>query len=193
MLYSIFFVMKKCLFVGSFNPVTIAHIEISKYLLKENIIDYLYFLPVNSKKTNLVNIEKRIEMLNLVNPKDTKILNIYEFQKEGTFNTTILKKITKKYKINYLVMGQDLLLKLENFVNYKTILKNYYLIIIKRLNEKIEPIIKEKFLKYQDKFIIINKRYHESSTLARSKISFKNNKYISKEILDYIKENNLYN
>ena len=54
----------KSLYVGSFNPVTKAHINICKYLL--SYTDYIYLIPVNSNKTNLVSIDKRIDMLNLV-------------------------------------------------------------------------------------------------------------------------------
>ena len=115
--------MKKCLYVGSFNPPTNAHIEIANYLLKQKIIDYLYFLPVNSSKTNLISLDKRINMLNLVKNKQEEVLNILTYQEKGFFNYDVLTKIN--LNITYLVMGSDLLLHFNTFPNYLDILNNY--------------------------------------------------------------------
>ena len=53
--------MKNCLFIGSFNPITKAHKEIVLDLLNKEIVDVIYFLPVNNQeKTNLIELEKII-------------------------------------------------------------------------------------------------------------------------------------
>ena len=160
--------MKKCLYVGSFNPPTNAHIEIANYLLKQKIIDYLYFLPVNSSKTNLIS------------------LNILDYQEKGFFNYDVLTKIN--LNITYLVMGSDLLLHFNTFPNYLDILNNYILIIIKRDNFDINSYLQKNYSNYLDKFIIIKKQFKGSSTDSRKSL---NN--IPKEVLVYIKNNNLYN
>lgn len=185
--------MKNCLFVGSFNPITKTHLEIAKDLLNDNIIDYIYFLPVNSKKTNLVSINNRINMINLTIQSKMQVLNIYNFQQEGLFNYLILEKIKKLHNITHLVMGSDLFLNLETFYKYEEILKNYNLIIIKRDNIDIVNLISNKYKLYSSKIKIINKDYLGSSTLARTELKFNKNDNLDLKVFNYIKENNLYN
>ena len=178
--------MKKCLYVGSFNPPTNAHVEIANYLLKQKIIDYLYFLPVNSSKTNLVSLDNRINMLNLIKNKQEEVLNILDYQEKGLFNYDVLTKIN--LNITHLVMGSDLFLNFNTFANYLDILNNYILIIIKRDNFDLNNYLKNNYSNYLDRFIIVEKQFKGSSTASRK--SFKN---IPKEVLVYIKNNNLYN
>lgn len=180
--------MKKCLFVGSFNPITNSHLEITLDLLKEKIIDYIYFLPVNSKKDNLETINNRIDMINLVLDNNMEVLNIYNYKEDGLFNYFVLEKIKDDKNITHILMGSDLFLKFHTFYKYENILKNYNLIIIKRDDIKIEKLIQEKYHNYKNKIIIINNIYPGSSTKAREEL-----KYLDLKVLDYINKNNLYN
>jgi len=178
-----------CLFVGSFNPITTSHELIAKDLLNNKIIDYLYFIPVNSNKNDLVSIEDRIKMIKLIINKKEEVLNIYDFTKDGLFNYDVLNKINNKYNITHIVMGGDLFYKFKTFKNNNIILNNYKLIIIKRDNE-----IEEYLNKYykDNNIILITKTYDGSSKLAKENIN-KDNNYLNKKVLDYIKENKLYN
>lgn len=181
----------KSLFVGSFNPVTEAHTKISKYLL-DKVIDYLYLIPVNSNKENLVKIEDRIKMLNLIKEDNMEVLDIYDYDIDGLFNYVVLKKIHDSKGIDSIIMGADLLLKLKTFDEYETILKNYKILVISRDEIDIKKVIKNYYEDYQENFIIIDKYFQGSSTLARDSLKNKNNKYLDKKVLDYIKKNNLY-
>ena len=180
--------MKNCLFVGSFNPITLAHENISKDLLKDKIIDYLYFLPVNSNKLDLVSIDNRINMINLIKNNKEEVLNIYNYSKDGLFNYNILENINKDIKINYILMGSDLFLKFNTFTNYKDILNKYNLIIINR-NDNISNYINNNYKDYLNKIILINKKYKGSSYLAKKEL---NTNYLNNKVLDYIINNNLY-
>ena len=185
--------MKNALFVGSFNPVTKSHIKIASDLLKNKVLDYIYFIPVNSKKINLVKIDHRITMLDLVIKNNMEVLDIYNYSENGMFNYRVLDYLNEKFKITHLILGSDLLLKFKTFTEYEHILKNYYLIIIKRDDFKISMYLEMKFKNYLDRFIIIDKDYFASSTKARNSLNEKNNKYLEKKVLDYIKKFNLYN
>ena len=187
--------MKNCLYVGSFNPPTTIHLKITKDLLDLKVIDYLYFLPVNSKvkAKELVSIESRINMLNLIKIKNQEVLNIYTFNNLGFFNYLILENIKKAYQINYLLMGSDLFLKLDTFLEYENILKNYYLIVIQRDKNNLEAIISLKYSFYKNKIIIIKKEYSGSSTKSREGLASGKSLYLDDKVLDYIKKNNLYN
>jgi len=183
--------MKKGLFVGSFNPVTLAHETIASDLLNNNLLDFIYFIPVNSSKIDLLSIEKRINMINLIiNPKEN-ILNIYNYSKNGLFNYNILTKINKEVSITHIIMGSDLFLKFNTFKNYKLILKKYHIIVINR-NFNIKEYIDRNYQDYNDKIIYIEKEYNGSSMLAKNNLNNKNNIYLNEKVLDYIKRNNLY-
>ena len=182
--------MKNCLYVGSFNPITRAHENIAKDLLKENIIDKVYFLPVNSNKNDLVSIKNRINMIKLIKNNNIEIINIYDFNKSGLFDYNILKEINNTYNITHLVMGSDLFYKIKTFNNYQDILSEYKIIIIKRDNN-IDNYINDYYDDYNN-IILINKLYDGSSMIAKENLN-KDNKYLDKKVFDYIKENNLYN
>ena len=182
--------MKKGLFVGSFNPITLAHERIANDLMET--LDYLYYLPVNSKKVDLVAIPDRINMINLIINKNQSVLNILKYSKDGLFNINILNKLN--LDITHIIMGSDLFFKFNTFKNYQEILDKYYLIVIKReLNRDINEYLDKYYLKYKDKIIFIDKEYDGSSTKALENLKKKENKYLNKKVLDYIIKNNLYN
>ena len=182
--------MKNSLFVGSFNPITLAHEEIANNLTREKIVDYLYYLPVNSSKTDLISIDSRIEMINLIKTKNQDVLNIYNYSKDGLFNYNALEHIN--LNITHIVLGSDLFFKFNTFKNYKDILNKYYLIVINRDNNTLE-YINNNYNKYLDKIIYIDKTYKASSKIAKELLKTNSkNIYLNKKILDYIKKNNLY-
>ena len=183
--------MKIALFVGSFDPVTLAHQEIARDLIKEKIVDFIYFIPVNSKKINGLNIEKRIKLLNLIITENQDTLNIYNYSKDGLFNYKVLIDITKDKNITHLIMGSDLFIKFNTFDNYQDILNKYYLIIINRLDDIKTYLSSIKV--NQEKIIVINKLYLGSSSVAKQELKQNKNNYLNKLVLDYIKENNFYN
>ena len=57
--------MKLGIYVGSFNPVHKGHIKVANYLLKNNYVDKVIMLPTPNywHKTNLLDVNKRVEML----------------------------------------------------------------------------------------------------------------------------------
>ena len=85
-------------------------------------------------------------------------------------------------------MGSDLFLKFNSFLNYQDILNKYYLIVIKRNNFDLNNYVLTNYNNYLNKIIIINKEYLGSSTISRKELV-----NLDKEVLAYIKENNLYN
>ena len=180
------------LFIGSFNPPTKAHLEISLKLLKK--LKKIVFVPVNSKEKELIGLNNRISMLNCYTRKYSNLI-IDDIMKNYSYlNYRIIDILKNKYQNVILIMGSDLLDKLDSFDNYLYLLKNYLFIIIERNNYPSLKIIKNKYQDYQDKFIIFDYQYDISSTMARELL--KNNSSVEnvldKEILDYIKEHKLY-
>ncbi len=180
------------LFIGSFNPPTLAHLEIALKLKKR--FSKIIFVPVNSKDKNLVDIQKRISMLNIYT-KRFSFLEIDDIMKDYSYlNYRIIDLLKDKYKNVTIIMGSDLLDKLISFDNYQYLLENYSFIVIKRKGFDIKKIIHDKYYNYLDKFEILNFSSNISSTMAREKLhnqeSVKN--ILDSDILLYIKEYHLY-
>ena len=179
------------IFIGSFNPVTLAHIEICKLLSPH--FKKIVFVPVNSPDKYLVSIKNRINMLTILTRK-YNFLEISDIMKNYSYlNFRIIDLLKNKYGNISLIMGDDLLDKLDSFDNYEYLLSKYNFYIITRDNN-VNEIINKKYHNYRNKFKIIKYHSNISSTMARELI--KNNQnannIIDSDILKYINENHLY-
>ena len=184
--------MKLGIFVGSFNPVHKGHIKLVKCILKENIVDKVLIIPTNNywNKNNIIDIHHRLNMLN--NYRDNNIIIDNELN-DLKYTYQIIRKLKKKYKGDelFLIIGADNIIKFNEWKNYKYLLK-LNLIICKRDNIDIKYYLDK--LNKKDKYFIVDSINDISSTFIRNNID--NNKlltkYIDKEVLDYIRVNNLY-
>lgn len=185
------------LFVGSFNPPTKAHLEIGNLLLSKKIIDKLIYVPCNDlEKNNLIDINNRFDMLNLmINDLNMEINDLKVKDNIKSFNYLDLEKLKEKYYNSfYIIIGSDNLVNLSNWDNYQDMLENNYFIVLNRFNSNDLNIIKNKYQKYQDKFIIIDYNNNISSSKVREMI--KNNKdltnVLDNKVISYLKQHNLY-
>ncbi len=180
------------IFIGSFNPPTRAHLGVAIQL--KDRFKKIIFVPVNSKEKKLISLNTRIEMLSLLKNKysfldiDNIMLN-YSFM-----NYKIIDLLRKKYKDIVIIIGSDLLDKIDKFDNYNYLLDNYSFLVITRNGLDINKIINEKYYNYKDKFEIINYNSNISSSMVREYIKdgkdYSN--LLDNDIYLYIKEHNLY-
>ena len=180
------------LFIGSFNPPTKAHLDIC-LLLKEKF-DKIIFVPVNSNNKHLIPIRDRINMLKFYTKKYS-FLKIDDIMTNYSYlNYRIIDILNKKYNKITIIIGSDLLKKIYLFDNYKYLLDTYSFIVIKRDNDNIKKIIKEKYQDYANKFIGIDYVNNISSSIAREIIKNKdyNKDIIDKNIYDYIISKHFY-
>ena len=179
--------MRLGVYVGSFNPVHIGHIDVVNYLINKKYVDKVLIVPTLNywNKFNLIDIHHRINMLKIFENKNIKIDNknnkyIYTYE--------LLNKLKKEYDDElYLIMGADNIIEFDKWKNYKEIL-NYKIIIVNRNNIDINKYIK----KYNsNNFITVdNYEYIDiSSTEIRDNL---NSKYLDKKVRDYINRNNLF-
>lgn len=193
------------LFCGSFNPPLFSHFSLAEQLLNnDNNIEKIVFVPVSHKynKNGLISDEHRFNMLNLIckcNPKfEVSNIEFNSSRQPYTFETMqAMQKKFPEYEIR-LIIGTDNLRELNTWYEIEKMLKQFKITVFARDEDNIEEIIKNHDLlsKYSSSFIIANisLRTNLSSTFVRDEIKNKRSvKYLlPDEIIDYIKENNLY-
>lgn len=177
--------MRLGIFVGSFNPVHIGHINIIKELLEKKYVDKVYVVPTMSywDKNNLIDIKDRVNMLKLVSDYNIII-------DDTSNNLTYTYQILDKYKTLYpncdikLIIGADNLVNLDKWMNYKKIL-NCGVIVIGRNKLDISEYLKDNIIITDISEIDI------SSTEIRNNKE-KRDKYLDSKVLKYINDNRLY-
>ena len=192
--------MKIGIFGGSFNPPHKIHQKIANYLVKNNYLDKVIFVPTGSnyKKPYLASEQDRYNMLKLVVGSVPYFdISTYEFGKlTHTYET--LNHFKEYYKNDdiYFICGSDNLKEIKTWKRYQYILSNYKLLVIRRNGESITDILSE-LKSYQDNIIVIDDiKSSLSSTSIRKR--FKDDKKLVKDgnidskVFEYIK-NNLYN
>ena len=180
------------LFIGSFNPFTKAHLDICRIL--RNDFKKIVLVPVNSNNKELIDINKRIDMLNIIKNK-YRYLEISNIMKKYSYvNYRIIDLLKKEYGELNIIMGSDLLENFDRFDNYEYLLDNYCFIVVPRGNMNVRKMINNNYSKYKNKFKVLNYQSNISSTLVKELL--KDNKDVSnmidKDVLDYIKKNDLY-
>ena len=174
---------------GSFNPPTNAHKMIIENLYKifkpENII----VVPVGDSYTKMKVIEykHRFNMAKLLDERITVSTLENSDTYKGTFH--LLNELSKKYDDLHYVIGSDNLIHLDEWIDYKKLLKKYKFIVFNRHNIDVKDVIMEKYYDYARQFTVINVDYPISSTKFRAT---KNRDLLPKEIWNYIVENELY-
>lgn len=186
--------MKIGFFGGAFNPPTIAHYNLAKGAIKNYNLDKIYFVPVNDyyNKMELIDIDKRIDMLKLVCSFGTnmEVLEIEKYIPKKLEAIDIFQIIEKAY-INddiYFLMGEDNYKKMSKWKDYSS-LKKYKYIIFQR-KDKEELIINDENVLYMKD----SENIKVSSSLIRTKL--RNSEDISDlvciDVGKYILDNKLY-
>lgn len=187
--------MKIGFFGGAFNPPTIAHINLVKMALEEYSFDAIYFVPVNNfyKKVGLIDISKRIDMLNLEcteNPK-MQVLDIEREMNRAFKANEIFEILKEKYPDDeiYFLMGEDNYEKMSSWENYEKLKQYKYLVFQRKENKKMK-VTPPNIIYMQN-----TENLKISSSIIRAMIRKEQDieKYVSKDVKKYILENNLYN
>lgn len=193
------------IFGGSFNPPINSHITLAKEIIdKFNLIEKLIFVPVSTKyqKQDLLQDEHRYNMLKIICDKEDKLeVSDIELREEKQLYTIQTLDIFKeKYENHniYFIMGTDNLKELETWMEPERILSEYKIIVLERDNDNLSDILqKNSFLnKYKDSLIKVEgiNKISLSSTMIREKIKNREDvkQFIDEDVLEYIRENNLY-
>lgn len=186
--------MKLGFFGGSFNPPTIAHYNLIKQAILEYDFDKVYFVPMNDyyKKSGLIDMEKRIGMLELLCRNDSK-MEVSDIEREMNYQSTAIdafRLISDRFSGNEIVffMGEDNFSKMESWKDYDQ-LKKYNYIVFQR-NEKFTLDIKQKNVIYMRNTENLN----ISSTIIRNRLQTNESieDLVTGDVKDYILKNKLY-
>lgn len=193
------------IFGGSFNPPLNSHITLAKEILKKfKVLEKLIFVPVSTRyqKQSLVSDNHRYNMLKLICKKEDKLeVSDVELNLDKQLYTVqtldIFKNKYKNYDI-YFAMGTDNLKELNTWKEAERILSEYKVIVLERNDDNLCDVInKDELLKkYRQALIKIDDidKIYLSSTMIREKI--KNGEdieqFIDKDVLNYVRQNNLY-
>lgn len=192
--------MKIGIFGGSFNPPHKMHLNIVEELL-ETTLDKIIIVPTGlhySYKNNLISNEHRYNMLKIMTKHNDKIeISDFEFKDEEIHSYDTLEYYKNIYKNDtlYFVCGLDNISYVDKWYKGEYLLNNYKFLVITRDTNNLNEIL-NKYEKYKDNIIITNiKSNTTSSSVIREELKNKNydlTASVDQEVLNYIKENNLY-
>ncbi len=179
--------MKLGVYIGSFNPPHIGHLDVVNYLLDNGYVDKVLIVPTLAywDKDNLIDIKHRINMLKLF--ENDKIM-VDQKHNGYAYTYQLMRALSREYNDElYLIMGADNIIEFDKWKHYQELLK-YKIIVINRDNIDIAKCIKKY---HSNNFIIVNN--YKSISISSSEIRNNlNNKYLDDKVLKYIKDNNLY-
>lgn len=197
--------MKIAVYGGAFNPIHLGHEEIIKALNDEYDFDKILIIPskISPHKSNdyLVSCEARLKMceISLKEYKKCEVSDI-EIRLDGvSYTVNTLTELKKRYTDDelYLVCGSDMFLSLLNWKEPKKIFSMAKILAFIRDNEE-----KSRLNEYKAKLescgatveFCTVKIPPYSSTDIRSSVKENKSieKFVNKNVAEYIRENNLY-
>ena len=168
-------------FGGCFNPPTSIHIRIANKLIEQGKLDKIVFVPVNDyyKKENLAEAKHRYKMLCLAtkNHEKLEVDDTLIMKNQKLFAVDSFKLISNRDFIKnnnkeiFFIMGSDNYNQMPEWKEYDKIKDKYKYIVIERNENEISSTQIREMIKNNDENVV---------------------NYLSKEVYNYIVENNLY-
>lgn len=168
-------------FGGSFNPPTVAHIDLAKQILnKMDEIEKVIFVPVSTRynKGGLAPDEVRLELLKKIcqNYSNIDVSDVEIKSSKQPYTIETLRRIKEKKKVKniFFVIGTDNLKELETWHEPEKILTEFKIIVLERDQDDMEQIIQNSLLlnKYKASFVRIDniQKIDLSSSFVRAQI-----------------------
>ncbi|MBE6053944.1 MAG: nicotinate-nucleotide adenylyltransferase [Clostridium sartagoforme] len=190
---------------GTFNPIHLAHLYIAYEAKNQLNLDKIIFMPTGSpphkKDEEVLEASLRYNMVceAIKNYEDFEISD-YEIKKQGySYTYETLEKFKTDNNELYFITGADCLLDVEKWKNPEEIFKLSRFVVFNRAGYSKKNLriqgdkIKEKFKTSIEFLDIIDLEI--SSSMIRERISEgkRVDFFIPKEVLEFIKDNNIYN
>ncbi len=196
---------KTVIFGGTFNPIHFAHLEIIQNVLAlpttEKVIVMPTSIPPHKISDNLACDADRFEMckvalgdLKNVEVSDAELLRGGRSYTYDTLRHLRLKNPGVKFS---LVCGGDMIISFNRWYKYKEILKTTEIIAVRRVgidDDRFDEAVKE--LINEGAVINVLKNYVTGISSTEIRANIENDdyllKYLPKDVLEYIRENDLY-
>lgn len=199
--------MNIAVYGGTFNPVHKGHYNCLKTALDSLSLDKVIVLPdripPHKSAQGLASGKDRLNMCRIAFKELDKVsVSDWELKQQGkSYSVITLRHFHEKYPQDklYFIMGSDMLLSFESWFEYKEILTLASLVCVSRENsmtkEKLEQHSRELMQQNGGEILILETEPFEiSSTKLRKMInkSLDCYCYLDKNVVKYIKDNNLY-
>jgi nicotinate-nucleotide adenylyltransferase len=188
--------MRIALFGGTFDPVHLGHVNAAKEVLRQNLIDEVWFIPVywHAFKENfsITGLEHRKRMIELSIEGEAN-LKVLDFNENPTYALATIEKAKAAYSGNefFWLMGTNLVEEFSSWEQPEKVLQEVRLILFPvpgSEHQKSELIDSSNPIRVEDNAIDL------SSTVVREKL-LKGEPVeglVSERVLSYIKEKALY-
>ena len=198
--------MKKIiLFGGTFNPVHIGHMEMLSALSMMENADRILLMPDKIPPHKICDMlasnEHRLNMCKILAGRFNNVfVSQLELNREGKSYTLDTVKELKALYPDYqlaIAIGGDMLASFDKWKDYRELLKLCQIICFSRIGVE-ENLLQEKIKNFNEigaDIVLLDNEITEisSSFLRRNINNFEIlSKYIDKEILNYITDNNIY-
>lgn len=191
--------MRIGVFGGSFNPIHKYHEQIGHYLIKNNYLDKIIFVPTGDRyhyKNISVPDDIRLKMINLVTDKYNYFeVDDFELKDKEVFTYETLDYISTQYPNDdiYFICGTDNLTYVDKWQRGTYLLENYKFMCLRRDTNPLDEIL-TRFKDYLDNIIVIDMESSTlSSTFIRENIDSESIKeYLDEDVYEFIRQHNLY-
>lgn len=194
--------MKIGIFGGSFNPPHKMHKNIALNLIEKNYVDMVIYVPTGDlyQKDGLIDSSHRYNMLKLMTLDNDKLLvSDYEIRNTPVQTYQTLNYFRDMYNNDeiYFICGSDNLKEFSTWRNYRYILQNYKVLVIKRGSECIDDILFN-YREFEKNIDVVDVLMSNTcSTIIRNLVmNLKNKNILLKDldecVLQYIDKEGLY-
>ena len=185
--------MAICIFPGTFNPIHNAHLKMANFVIENFDIDKVIFIPAHippHKNVDKSIANHRFNMVKLAiqNNPQFEISDIEYKSEDKSYTLLTVKKITEKYNIKgklNMIIGTDAFANIRSWYHIDELKKLVHFIVFPRETAYIN---KNDFCDF-DFEIVNSEKINLSSTELRNGLRIG----LTKEVKDYIAENELYN
>jgi len=186
------------IYSGSFNPIHSGHLNLSEYLINNQIVDEVWFVvsPCNPLKnqTNLLDEYLRLDMLMLAiqNQPKFKVSDVEFVMTIPSYTINTLHELSIQYPDNqfFLIIGSDNALVFDKWKKPQQILKEYKILVYPRHGYNFENVAE-----FYPQMQLLNTPFFDiSSTQIREFIAQKKDvsQWLHPSVYQFIQENNLY-
>lgn len=189
--------MRIGIFGGCFNPPHNMHKKIALELIEKNYLDKIIYVPTGDeyKKNDLIDAANRYEMLCLMTKDSSNLLvSDYEVKNKKSYTYQTLSYFKKKYNNDeiYFICGNDNLLNFNTWNNYQYILKCYKILVIRRIDDLADEMIRNNKNVIKTDISISNLSSTEIRKLIKEKEYNKLSTKLDFNVIEYIKNRKLY-